>query len=145
MQVRDAGEEAWLCKAAPHVPELDGPEDDDTVGVVTHLPLALPGTVDGTAACTTGGKDKISGTAGSSSTQGPRGALALAGAGGGGIAAAVDPLVVRDFQGQRRRRRTSFRSAKEAVEAAQDGDRILLRRGTHNGMGWVAGLPGWHI
>ena len=35
----------------------------------------------------------------------------------------------------RQRRRTSFRSIKEAVTAAQDGDRILLRRGIHNGMG----------
>ena len=33
------------------------------------------------------------------------------------------------------RQRVSFRSVKEAVEAARDGDQILLLRGIHNGLG----------
>jgi hypothetical protein len=33
------------------------------------------------------------------------------------------------------RQRVSFRSVREAVEAARDGDQILLLRGIHNGMG----------
>ena len=33
------------------------------------------------------------------------------------------------------RQRVSFRSVKEAVEAARDGDHILLLQGIHNGMG----------
>ena len=36
------------------------------------------------------------------------------------------------------RHRTSFRSLKEAVAAARDGDRILLLAGVHNGMGCAA-------
>ena len=35
------------------------------------------------------------------------------------------------------RQRVSFRSIKEAVEAARDGDQILLLRGIHNGMGYA--------
>lgn len=31
--------------------------------------------------------------------------------------------------------RVSFRSVKEAVEAAEDGDQIILLPGIHNGMG----------
>ena len=31
--------------------------------------------------------------------------------------------------------RTSYRSMKEAVEAAHDGDQIILEPGIHNGMG----------
>ena len=31
--------------------------------------------------------------------------------------------------------RASFRSVKEAVEAAQDGDQIILLPGIHNGLG----------
>lgn len=33
--------------------------------------------------------------------------------------------------------KASFRSVKEAVEAAQDGDQIMLLPGIHNGMGYV--------
>ena len=33
------------------------------------------------------------------------------------------------------RRRRSFRSLRAAVEAARNGDSIVLQRGTHNGMG----------
>lgn len=33
------------------------------------------------------------------------------------------------------RQRVSFRSVKEAVAAARDGDQILLLAGIHNGMG----------
>ena len=33
--------------------------------------------------------------------------------------------------------KTSFRSVKEAMEAAQDGDQIILLPGIHNGMGYV--------
>ena len=51
------------------------------------------------------------------------------------------------WQAQHAQRRTSFRSLKEAVLAAEDGDRILLGSGTHNGMGCagrvVEGRIGW--
>ena len=42
LQVRDAGEEAWLCRPAPYVPELDGPIDEDSVLPATHLALPSP-------------------------------------------------------------------------------------------------------
>jgi hypothetical protein len=124
-QVRYAGPEAWLCRPAPHVPELDGQEDTDGQGVVTHLPPRSHG-----GALARGGSA-------------PASALAAPGtAAGAGAAAAVgggDPLVAwsygRSVAAARGPRRTSFRSIKEAVEAARDGDRIVLRRGQHNGMG----------
>lgn len=116
-QVRCAGDEAWLGGAAPHVPELDGPEDEDAVGPATTL--ALPATPGGGSA------------AGS-------GALAVAAASIGSGAGTTDALAAWDYRqlaGVRQRRRTSFRSMKEAVAAARDGDCILLCRGVHNGMG----------
>ncbi len=67
------------------------------------------------------------------------GALSLSGTSEGDALATWD---YRQTAAVRQRRRTSFRSVKEAVTAAQDGDRILLRRGTHNGMGWVWGRGG---
>lgn len=44
-QVRSAGPEAWLGRPAPHVLELDGPEDEDALGPATTLapPSAAPG------------------------------------------------------------------------------------------------------
>lgn len=118
-QVRSAGEEAWLGGPAPHVPELDGPLDEDApAGAGPTLALPPPGGPGAAAA----------GVKGSSS------ALALAAPAG----APVDPLVAWDYRRTTAaggRRRTSFRSIKEAVAAARDGDRILLRRGVHNGMG----------
>ncbi|KAL4457278.1 hypothetical protein ABPG75_012143 [Micractinium tetrahymenae] len=128
LEVRSAGEEAWLGRPAPHVPELDGPEDEDRVGPATTVPLALPDSAGG------GGR----GAAGA----GPSGAL-MAGSGATGGAAPGDPLVSWDYRRTAevlQRRRTSFRSIKEAVAAARDGDRIILRRGTHNGMGESATL-----
>lgn len=111
--MRSAGEEAWLGRPAPHVPELDGPEDEDSQGPATTLPAALPD------AAGAGG--------------------ALVAAGGAATPSFGDPLVAWDYRqtaaALQRRRRTSFRSVKEAVTAARDGDRIVLRCGVHNGMG----------
>eukprot|EP00887_Chlorella_sp_A99_P007902 scaffold12.g7902.t1 len=119
LEVRDAGEEAWLGRPAPHVPELDGPEDDDSLLPATTLALPGPSAAGGAAGATTGSAAGV--------------ALSLAGG-----AAAADALAAWDYRqtpAALQRRRTSFRSIKEAVAAAQDGDRILLRRGVHNGMG----------
>ncbi len=113
LQVRSAGKDAWLCRPAPHVPELDGPEDEDSQGPATTLPPALP-----------------------DSAGAGVGNLLAAGVAGG--SASGDPLVAWDYRQTAtvlRRRRTSFRSIREAVTAAHDGDRIVLRRGIHNGMG----------
>lgn len=71
-------------------------------------------------------------------TAGALATLSLSGSGAAGTAG--DALVSWDYRktaAAQERRRTSFRSLKEAIHAAQDGDRIILRRGTHNGMGWV--------
>ncbi|KAL4421167.1 hypothetical protein ABPG77_003350 [Micractinium sp. CCAP 211/92] len=113
LEVRSAGKDAWLCRPAPHVPELDGPEDEDSQGPATTLPPALP-----------------------DSAGAGVGNLLAAGVAGG--SASGDPLVAWDYRQTAtvlRRRRTSFRSIREAVTAARDGDRIVLRRGIHNGMG----------
>jgi hypothetical protein len=105
LQVRCAGDDAWLGGPAPHVPELDGPLDEDRIGPATTL--ALP------------------------STSGAGASPAGAGS-GGDVLAAWDYRQTAEVQ---QRRRTSYSSMREAVAAARDGDRILLRRGTHNGMG----------
>ncbi|PRW57622.1 tetratricopeptide repeat 1 [Chlorella sorokiniana] len=136
LEVRSAGEEAWLCQPAPHVPELDGPEeeDDDPHGVVTTLP-ALPDSAGaGVAAASSGGSSS------GGAKHAASGALVSSSSGHGAAGAAVDPLVAWDYRqvaaaAAAARRRTSFRSVLEAVTAARDGDRIILRRGIHNGMG----------
>lgn len=115
LQVRSAGEDAWLGRPAPHVLELDGPEDDDSMGPATTVPLPLP----------------------EAAGAGVGGAMTAA-AGAAGGCTVGDPLVSWDFRQTAavlQKRRTSFRSIREAVTAAHDGDRIVLRRGTHNGMG----------
>ncbi|PSC73819.1 Small glutamine-rich tetratricopeptide [Micractinium conductrix] len=120
LEVRDAGDDAWLCGPAPHVPELDGPEGEDQVGPVTNLALPDVASIGSTPVCKPGSSGAL--TAGASAR----------GAGGG------DPLAAWDYRqtaAVQQRRRTSFRSIKEAVAAARDGDRIILRRGIHNGMG----------
>ncbi|GAB4818117.1 hypothetical protein N2152v2_005163 [Parachlorella kessleri] len=118
LEVRDAGEEAWLCRPAPYVPELDGPIDDDSHLPTTHLALPSP----------SDGAEVVAATAGLS-------ALSLHSSSAASRGDALATWDYRQTAGVRQRRRTSFRSIKEAVSAARDGDRILLRRGIHNGMG----------
>lgn len=126
LEVRSAGEEAWLGGPASRVPELDGPEDEDSLLPAAMLP-ALPA-----GPTSRGGGPTISRGGGGG------GGLALVAQRGGQAAVSGDALAAWDYgqtAGALQRRRTSFRSIKEAVAAARDGDRILLRRGVHNGMG----------
>lgn len=124
LEVRSAGEEAWLGRPAPHVPALDGPlteetclpSDDVTVasGVPTAPAALLPGP-------------------GDSSSQG----AALSGA-APSLSARSDALATWHYADSItafKKHRTSFRCIKEALAAAKDGDLILMRKGTHNGMG----------
>ncbi|CAG9465959.1 unnamed protein product [Pedinophyceae sp. YPF-701] len=83
IEVRDAGDDAWLGGPAPHNPALDGP---DGAGGFKQL-------CDGSA---------------------------------------EKPAGVADFAW---RKKLSFRTLAEAVAAADDGDRIVLLPGTHNGCG----------
>ena len=121
LQVRCAGEDAWLGGPAPHVPELDGPLADDGDGRCSgsgSAPPALPSTLD-------------TGIPGISSSRGGSGS-------GTHALPAEGQLAVQQQWRQQQQgggRRLSFRSVREAVAAARDGDRILLRRGVHNGMG----------
>ena len=96
LEVRNAGDDAWLGGPAPHMVELDGPTPDEADINLGPL-LALP-------------------------SNESHHALATWQYGGA------------FFKGTHQRR-TSFRSIKEAVSAAQDGDIIILRKGIHNGMG----------
>lgn len=112
LEVRSAGEDAWLGKPAPHIPELDGPLDEST---------ALPSDdLDTVRLHGTHGGEKIKALeSGSGSSRG-------------------DGLAEWNFaetQLAMQSTRTSFRCIKEAYEAAKDGDRIVLLRGIHNGMG----------
>jgi hypothetical protein len=137
LEVRPAGAEAWLGRPAPHVPALDGPLDDDS---------ALPG-------------DDLDGDGSNGSAEEPPALPAPGGEGdagavvGSGAAPKKLPLVAkppppapagdalatwsaaRDVAATARRARTSFRCLREALAAARDGDRILLRAGVHNGLG----------
>ncbi|KAA6428841.1 MAG: hypothetical protein FRX49_01716 [Trebouxia sp. A1-2] len=93
LQVRSAGEDAWLGKPAPEDPTLDGPS--------THSasPLQIENS-----------HPDCKNTQLFSKT------------------AASQALTTGS-------QRTSYRSIKEAVEAAHDGDHIILQPGIHNGMG----------
>lgn len=86
LEVRSAGEEAWLGREAPEDPVLDRKKETLAIDA-TGLPVQKNDNVSGGNACT-----------------------------------AIEE-------------RFSFRSLKEAMEAAKDGDRILLLRGIHNGSG----------
>lgn len=107
LEVRSAGDEAWLGRPAPYDPALDGPlMGDDSQ---ESPPFALPTSAHAASTSSSGNKpmrdDLVTWTHSKSNSA---------------LASKV---------------RTSFRSIKEAVEAAKDGDRILLLKGTHNGMG----------
>ena len=121
LHVRSAGDEAWLGGPAPYDPQLDGPEAVDPGQVVKYL----------------------------SSTAGLKGDAALGavvplGPDGAPLQAGPAPDRLVTWQAQHAQRRTSFRSLKEAMLAAEDGDRILLGSGTHNGMGCaVRVVEGW--
>jgi tetratricopeptide (TPR) repeat protein len=117
LEVRPAGDEAWLGKPAPYVPALDGPLDEDT---------ALP-------------SDDLSGTLTSieNDVSGPT--LALGDVRGQSAASArADALAQWSFSNTSlaiQSQRTSFRCIGEAYKAAKDGDRIVLLKGIHNGLG----------
>lgn len=109
LEVRSAGEEAWLGKPAPHDPLLDGPLDENT---------ALP----------SDDLDKVQAPTASSQ----EGLLT------DGTSVRGDALADWNFSNTAvaiQSRRTSFRCVKEAYDAAKDGDKIVLLKGTHNGLG----------
>ena len=95
LRVRNAGEDAWLMREAPHVPELDDPPERLSINAFEELKL-LEG-------CTAADK----------------------------VAAAQ---MAQDLQ-VAQKQRTSFRSIREAMEHASDGDRIIVERGPHNTTG----------
>jgi tetratricopeptide (TPR) repeat protein len=116
LEVRSAGADAWLGKPAPYVPELDGVLDEQSA-------LA---------------SDDLS----SISTQGLNieksiEKMSLEGGLHGGESARSDALVSWSYSKNEllAQERSSFRCIGEAVAAAKDGDRIVLLRGTHNGLG----------
>lgn len=93
LEVRPAGDDAWLGGPAPEDPVLD--LTDETAAAASSCLL-------------------------------PYGVADAAAATPGAITTA--------------RQRVSFRSVKEAVAAARDGDQILLLAGIHNGMGEAVGV-----
>ena len=117
LEVRPAGEEAWLGKPAPYVPALDGPLDEDT---------ALP-------------SDDLSSTLNSIENDGSTPALVLGDVNGQSTPSARgDALAQWSFSNTSlaiQSQRTSFRCIGEAYKAAKDGDRIVLLKGIHNGLG----------
>ena len=129
LEVRCAGEEAWLGRPAPHVPELDGPLDEDSA-----LPSdSLDGENDSKTSKDDARKRIKGGTSSHDIDKLQKGMDA-----GASISAREDALVSWTFTDNaalQKRQRTSFRSLNEAMKAAIDGDRIILRRGVHNGLG----------
>lgn len=120
-QVRSAGEEAWLGRASPYDPALDGPEPTEPGQVATHLPAPAP-------AAQLGHTPQHAGADPGPARPDDRLALAPSSAGG-----TSDTLG--SWTAPQGPRRTSFRSLHEALKAARDGDVITLLRGTHNGLG----------
>lgn len=113
LEVRNAGDEAWLGKPAPYVPELDGPLDESN---------ALP-------------SDDLS----EISSGGDKAAVAmLDDRQSAQLTARQDSLAQWNYANTSlaiQSQRTSFRCLKEAYKAARDGDRIVLQKGVHNGLG----------
>ncbi|KAK9852134.1 hypothetical protein WJX84_002432 [Apatococcus fuscideae] len=105
LEVREAGEEAWLGKAAPEVPELDYPPSNLSSSASSLSPVSS-------------GNELAGQVSGNSVSQ-----LAIA------PVSKTSAMLATGWK------RSSFRSVKEAVDAAEDGDRILLLSGIHNGMG----------
>ena len=132
LEVRSAGDDAWLGRPAPHVPSLDGPLTEETALPSDDLSKSAveeketsrhktPGLLP-SASVTTPSKQSITDSS----------------AGTASISAREDGLATwhySDAPAVVSQQRTSFRSIREAVAAARDGDRIVLLRGVHNGMG----------
>ena len=130
LEVRSAGEEAWLGRPAPHVPTLDGPLDEESA-----LPSDDLSTTASTATTTAGlllTNTPSTAPPSSSTSITPPKETSLR------TSARTDALSnwhYSDTLVAARRQRTSFRCIREAVAAARDGDRITLLRGVHNAMG----------
>jgi hypothetical protein len=136
LEVRSAGDEAWLGRPAPHIPELDGPLTENT---------ALPS--DDLSASTTSTSTAVTTSAGSlnnneSNNNNRESTKRLTEAPStNNISARADSLATFHQNNhhlnlhRQKLNRTSFRCIQEAISAAQDGDRILLLKGVHNGMG----------
>jgi hypothetical protein len=127
LEVRSAGDEAWLGRPAPHILELDGSLDEESALPSDDLSTASTATAMKTLPSTTSTPSLNNTSINSTNTS--------------NISACTDSLATfhgglngqnKNFQ---RKNRTSFRCIQEAVSAAEDGDRILLLRGVHNGMG----------
>ncbi|RMZ53297.1 hypothetical protein APUTEX25_004785 [Auxenochlorella protothecoides] len=127
LEVRSAGDEAWLGGPAPHDPHLDGPETTEPGEVVKYLPA-------GTGACL---QPPAAGIESASLEAKARSGGALVPAEASGLALKITGASqdLAEWRAPSGPRRTSFRSLKEAVAAAEDGDIIVLLAGVHNGMG----------
>jgi len=133
LEVRSAGEDAWLGRPAPHVPSLDGPLDEDSALPSDDLGAAVAGPKMGLLSnmeqsdiAKDGKSASPHPNSVSSSTTPPR------------VSVRTDSIATWHYADSVlafRKQRTSFRCLGEAVAAARDGDRILLRKGVHNGMG----------
>lgn len=132
LEVRSAGEDAWLGRPAPHVPSLDGPLTEETA-----LPSDDLSTSSGAGIETSG---LLPSNAVDAKTSIPDSTTSFANPSISARADALSTWHYSDTLALARRQRTSFRSIREAVAAAQDGDRILLLRGVHNGMGQAIDL-----
>lgn len=134
LEVRSAGDEAWLGRPAPHILELDGPLDEDTALPSDDLSLPTATKNKDNSSCTTKALPSSTPTGNGLSNS-------IATSNTNGISARADSLATfhhknsNDVRNRQRLNRTSFRCIQEAISAANDGDRILLLKGVHNGMG----------
>ena len=145
LEVRSAGEEAWLGRPAPHVPSLDGPLDEDSALPTDSLEDVQRDTAENSKPNGTArelkninNKEKDLMELQNSLNHTNNDKQHQHETKPSHASARRDALVGWSFDGalaSRHRQRTSFRCLKEAMKAARDGDRILMLRGTHNGMG----------
>jgi tetratricopeptide (TPR) repeat protein len=145
LEVRSAGKDAWLGRPAPHVPELDGPLDEDSalpsddIDTVTASDGAVADETQshGSQRLLRDGRQPHS-TANDfgkpNSNMLPPASIKRPAV----VQARADAMATwsyADSLAAVRRHRTSFRCIKEAMAAARDGDHLVLKKGVHNGMG----------
>lgn len=106
LEVRDAGEDAWKMGPAPHVPALDNPQAETSINALE----------DGV----TDARDRV---------RGGTDLAVLGGSDGSTLASRSANAIARAHAAKQR---YSYRSIHEAMDAAEDGDRILLKAGIHN-------------
>ena len=130
LEVRSAGDEAWLGRPAPHILELDGPLNEESALPSDDLSLSTP-----TMFGMDESSDKTEALPSLSTTTGSGVSNGITTGNNSTDVISARATLHQNNRNRQKVNRTSFRCIQEAISAARDGDRILLLKGVHNGMG----------